>query len=64
LARALEKIRDAGLSVQRAPSATAHLWISQPSGDGGLKSKFANLFSTHPPINDRIKVLRGMISNV
>ncbi len=62
LASALEKIRDTGRAVTRAPSATAHLWISDPraTNQPSALSRLANLFSTHPPIDDRIAQLRGM----
>lgn len=60
LARALEKISRAGAPMQNASYATAHLWIANPFGDGGFRSKIAALFSTHPPIEDRIKALKQM----
>lgn len=61
LARALEKISAAATPVQHAPQATAHLWIADPSGKtSSVGSKLAGLFSTHPPIADRIARLRGM----
>jgi len=56
LARALEKIGGSKIPFDRASSATAHLFISNPFKSGGIKS----LFSTHPPIEDRIKKLRGI----
>jgi len=59
LAGALEKIRDANQPLAKAPSATAHLWISAPSG-ASIKNRIAGLFSTHPPIDERIKRLREM----
>ncbi|MBU2612992.1 M48 family metalloprotease [Patescibacteria group bacterium] len=62
LARALEKIRDAGVSMQKTSSATNHLWISSPTTKG-VGSRVQSLFSTHPPIDDRIGKLRGMISS-
>lgn len=56
LARALEKISASAVPLQTASAATAHLFISNP-----LKGKtLSGLFSTHPPIEDRIKRLRGM----
>lgn len=60
LARALEKIRDANIPMQRSSSATNHLWIAAPSTQK-FSQKLAGLFSTHPPIEDRISKLRGMI---
>lgn len=60
LASALEKIRDQGSTLRRQNASTAHFFISNP-----LKRKsFAALFSTHPPVNDRIKKLRGMGSKL
>lgn len=56
LARALEKIRDHGSATKRQHSATAHLFFANP-----LKGKsMAKFFSTHPPVEDRIKRLRNM----
>ena len=60
LARALEKIRDANQPMTRASEATAHLWISNPFAGQGWKSRFSNLLSTHPPLEDRILELRKM----
>jgi heat shock protein HtpX len=59
LARALEKIAQANLPVAQASQATAHLWISNPFGQRGRR-RMAALFSTHPPIEDRITELRKM----
>jgi heat shock protein HtpX len=59
LASALEKIAAANIPLAHASNATAHLYINNPFGQGGAVS---NLFSTHPPINDRIRVLREMIA--
>ncbi|KKQ27200.1 MAG: Protease HtpX-like protein [Candidatus Magasanikbacteria bacterium GW2011_GWC2_37_14] len=57
LARALEKISQSSTPLAHASSATAHLFIANP-----FKSKsFTSLFSTHPPIKDRINKLRAMI---
>ena len=60
LASALEKIRDHGSAMQRQNTSTAHLFFANP-----LKKKaFASIFSTHPPIDERIKILRGMTEKV
>ncbi len=56
LASALEKIGKQGSVTRRANTSTAHLFFANPLKKGTL----ANLFSTHPPIEDRIKRLREM----
>ena len=53
LASALEKMKKAGTMVQHATDATASLYFANPLSMGGM-------FSTHPPIDERIKRLRGM----
>jgi heat shock protein HtpX len=56
LASALEKIVQHGSVMQKQNASTAHFFISSP-----LKKKsFTGLFSTHPPIEKRIKILREM----
>jgi len=60
LASALEKISAYGRPMQTQSGAIAHLYIANPLGSGSFKKKAGNLFSTHPPVEDRIKVLRGM----
>lgn len=57
LASALEKIRDNGSTMQKQNTSTAHLFIANPL----KKGTFSGLMSTHPPIDERIKILRGMI---
>jgi heat shock protein HtpX len=62
LASALEKISVYNGPMQKGSSATAHLFIANPLGDdkkGKKQSYFSKLFSTHPPIEERIKALRG-----
>ncbi|MFO0765169.1 MAG: M48 family metalloprotease [Patescibacteria group bacterium] len=57
LASALAKISANAQPMAHASTATAHLWISNPFGDG---KKLASLFSTHPPVEERIKRLKLM----
>ena len=60
LADALRKIKeDPDPLVDHANKATAHLFISTPFRKS-KQSVMKNLFSTHPPIEDRIKKLEGM----
>jgi len=56
LANALQKIAQENRPMQKASSATAHLFISSPFSD----KKLSAMFSTHPPIEERIKRLRTM----
>lgn len=59
LAHALRKIsQDPDPLVDRANRATAHLFISTPFRK--TKSRITSLFSTHPPIEERIKRLEEM----
>ncbi len=56
LAKALEKIAAENMPMKQASQATAHLFLANPFQGKSLKS----LFSTHPPIEDRVKKLREM----
>lgn len=58
LARALEKISADREPLEVANKATAHLYIANPLK--GHESWANNLFSTHPPIGERIRRLRAM----
>ncbi len=59
LASALEKIGADNVPMQAAQNSTAHLWIDNPFK--GKKVSWLNkLFMTHPPIEERVKALRGM----
>ncbi len=67
LASALEKIGSYSNPMHRANSATAHMFISSPFGNsmsakGGLKKKgfMRKMFSTHPPMDERVAALNGM----
>ena len=56
LAKALEKISADPEPLEVANRATAHLFIVNPFRG----KKISKLFMSHPPIEDRIKALRGM----
>ena len=56
LASALEKISQDPTQLSVANDATAHLYIANPF----KKKRFISLFMTHPPIEERIKILREM----
>ncbi len=56
LARALEKISNENRPMTNASQATAHLFFASPFSG----KKLSSLFSTHPPVEDRIKKLREM----
>ena len=58
LASALEKISKDTEPLEVANKATAPLYIANPLKNS--KSFLKNTFSTHPPIEDRIKILRAM----
>lgn len=61
LASALLKIADYPVSMKAASSATAHLYISNPFKKEGNSGKFlTGLFSTHPPVEERVRLLRAM----
>ena len=60
LAGALEKISQDESVLRHAHSGTAHLFISNPFKNKQGSNWFTNLFLTHPPIEERIKILRGM----
>lgn len=59
LASALEKIGKYGSTMKKQNTSTAHLFFANPLKKGSL----SNLFSTHPPIEERVRRLRGMESN-
>jgi heat shock protein HtpX len=61
LISALQKIAGAPHAMRAANNATAHLWLEQPSRvPGEDTSTLERLFSTHPPIQERIKRLQEM----
>jgi len=60
LAGALEKISRDQTSMKVANNSTSHLYISSPFKGEESKSWFTKLFTTHPPVEERIKALKGM----
>ena len=60
LADALEKIAHDHHPLESASSGTAHLFISNPFKGKKGTSWLTKLFQTHPPIQERIKILRSM----
>lgn len=60
LASALEKISKDKEPLEAANNATAHLYIVNPFKGKDISNWFAGLFNTHPPIEERIKILRAM----
>jgi heat shock protein HtpX len=63
LISALEKLRDDTTTTHSASMATAHMWIEQPlSGvrDQGRLKWVHGLFDTHPPLDDRIALLKDL----
>jgi len=61
LIRALEKISADPKSLTEANKATAHLFIVNPFKGAQAKSWLNNLFNTHPPMEERIKLLKEML---
>ncbi len=63
LISALEKLQSDSTVTHSASTATAHLWIEQPMsgvGDGGRLGRSHRLFNTHPPLDERIALLREL----
>src|SRR5690606_20952360 len=63
LISALEKLRDDYTVVGSTSHATAHLWIEQPQAvteDEGRISRLNRMFDTHPPLEERIALLREL----
>jgi len=60
LARALEKISKDPNPLKIANNATSHLFIINPLKGEEQNSWINRLFMTHPPLEERIKALRGM----
>lgn len=60
LASALQKISSHEEPMARASHATAHLFISNPFGAHEAGKFIAKLFSTHPPVQERVAALTQM----
>ena len=60
LASALEKLAHDKTPPRVASNATAHLYIENPFDNKKVKNFFTGLFNTHPPLEERIKILRQM----
>ena len=60
LASALQKISSYRAPMARASTTTAHLFISNPFGAHPAGAWVSKLFSTHPPVEERIAALQGM----
>lgn len=63
LISALQKISADHEPLEVANKATAHLYIVNPFKEKGFGTRgwFANLFNTHPPLDERIKALKLMV---
>jgi heat shock protein HtpX len=63
LVSALEKLQQDQTATHSASTATAHMWIEQPMsglGDQGRLSGPHRWFDTHPPLEERIALLREL----
>ncbi len=60
LASALEKLAADHTPPKTASNATAHMFIENPFDNKKVKNMFTGLFNTHPPLEERIKILRAM----
>jgi heat shock protein HtpX len=58
LASALEKLKNNTSPVQKANKATAPMYISNPFYKRGMS--IDSFLSTHPPLDERIRILRAM----
>ncbi|MFM2078890.1 MAG: putative protease HtpX [Actinomycetota bacterium] len=63
LISALEKLQADTTVTHAASTATAHMWIEQPMsgvGDKGKMGMWNKMFDTHPPLEERIALLREL----
>lgn len=57
LANALRKISEHSRPMAKANHATAHLFIANPFGSRGVGGFLTKIFSTHPPVEERVRAL-------
>ncbi len=60
LARALEKLTGDKEVLEAATNATAHLYVVNPFKGKQFAAWFSSFFNTHPPIAERVKILRAI----
>jgi heat shock protein HtpX len=62
LRKALEKLAADSTVVRRTSHATSHLWIESPDDteQGNKGARVNGLFNTHPPLTERINLLRAI----
>lgn len=61
LASALEKLQADNTVVQTAVRSTGHLWIESPLQQSeGFVGKINRMFDTHPPLEERIRILQDL----
>lgn len=60
LSSALLKISSDPTPMRSATNTTSHLWLADPFKGKKTKSFLHRLFQTHPPVEERVKALRGI----
>jgi heat shock protein HtpX len=62
LRKALEKLEADHTVIHHVSRATAHMWLEAPLDRGGddRKAKLNRMFDSHPPLDDRIAILRKL----
>lgn len=64
LASALEKISKLDIPIERVSQTSVPLYFVDPRKKKGISTFFRTLFATHPPVEERIKALRQMITKI
>ena len=60
LAAALQKIDAVAVPMRRKGDAISHLWLADPTPNEKKTSFLTRLFSTHPPVQERVRALQEM----